>query len=76
MTFEGREHSGIDVTILPPSIEPMLIYCCFRIQDARNIARVVMALAERGLPLRPNLDISATRHFEWMGSRGTIIGSH
>lgn len=46
------------------------------IDDSRNIARILIALAARGAILRPNLDISTNRRFSWMGANGKIVGDY
>lgn len=69
--FEGREHSGIDVSMCR-----WMGHIFKRIQDARNIARIVIELAARGVDLKENLDISSTRRYSWMGPNGTITNIH
>lgn len=68
--FQGRQHSGIDVRIqalltsMPHS---------FHMQDTRNIARIVIELARRGVRLQPNTAIRPDRRWYWMGRYGEII---
>ncbi|KAG8823232.1 hypothetical protein FRC17_009385 [Serendipita sp. 399] len=42
------------------------------LDDSRNIARILVELASRGITLEPNLDVSPTRTFPWMGPNGTV----
>jgi len=43
------------------------------IDDARNIARVVVELARRGVRLVPNTEIQPGRRWPWMGRSGQIL---
>lgn len=43
------------------------------IDDTRNIARIVIELARRGVALRPNLGINVHRRWPWMGKNGKVI---
>ena len=42
-------------------------------QDTRNIARVVVELAKRGIRLEPNTAIYPGRRWQWMGKPGQIL---
>ncbi|PVG02814.1 hypothetical protein CPB86DRAFT_750730 [Serendipita vermifera] len=47
------------------------------IDDTRNVSRVLMELAGRGVRLRPNLDITASRrHYSWMGPGGEVTKNY
>ncbi|KIP04762.1 hypothetical protein PHLGIDRAFT_75411 [Phlebiopsis gigantea 11061_1 CR5-6] len=41
--------------------------------DTRNVARIVVELARRGMPLRPNTSINPHRRWPWMGRNGKIL---
>ncbi|KAF7791248.1 hypothetical protein EIP86_002262 [Pleurotus ostreatoroseus] len=41
--------------------------------DTRNVARIVVELARRGMPLRPNTSINPNRRWPWMGRNGKIL---
>jgi 3'-5' exoribonuclease 1 len=70
-SFEGRQHSGIDVR---SAISSILSYALTLLtQDARNIARIVAELARRGVCLEPNCIIDPRRRWHWMGKRGEIL---
>ncbi|KAL5529068.1 hypothetical protein ACEPAG_5042 [Sanghuangporus baumii] len=43
------------------------------IDDTRNIARVVVELAKRGIRLEPNTPIYPGRRWQWMGKPGQIL---
>ncbi|KAI0928325.1 hypothetical protein AcV5_005929 [Taiwanofungus camphoratus] len=43
------------------------------IDDARNITRILVELAKRGLKLEPNTAINPNRRWPWMGKRGKIL---
>jgi 3'-5' exoribonuclease 1 len=70
--FEGRQHSGIDVSFfLSPemgTISQLLLP-----QDSRNIARIIIELARRGVRLVPNTPIRLERRWPWMGRSGQIL---
>ena len=42
-------------------------------QDTRNVARIVIELARRGMPLRANTGINPHRRWPWMGKNGKIL---
>ncbi|KAG6376087.1 hypothetical protein JVT61DRAFT_2058 [Boletus reticuloceps] len=42
-------------------------------QDARNIARIVIELARRGIRLEPNTRINPKRRWQWMGRPGEVL---
>ncbi|KAF8162991.1 ribonuclease H-like domain-containing protein [Crassisporium funariophilum] len=60
--FEGRQHSGIDVSGYLPSS-----------RDSRNIAKIVTELARQGVSLFPNTAIQPNRRWRWMGKHGQIL---
>lgn len=75
--FEGRQHCGRDVRIVL-SIRIGISCCCPladvpHSQDTRNVARIVVELARRGMPLRPNTSINPYRRWPWMGRNGKIL---
>lgn len=41
------------------------------IDDARNVSRIVVELARRGMRLRPNTPINPNRRWPWMGRSGS-----
>ncbi|KAF8136290.1 ribonuclease H-like domain-containing protein [Boletus edulis] len=43
------------------------------IDDARNIARIVIELARRGIRLEPNTPINPKRRWQWMGRPGEVL---
>lgn len=43
------------------------------IDDTRNIARIVVELARRGVRLRPNTPINPNRRWPWMGRYGKVL---
>ncbi|KAI0797790.1 ribonuclease H-like domain-containing protein [Abortiporus biennis] len=43
------------------------------IDDTRNVARIVIELARRGMRLRPNTPINPNRRWPWMGKYGKIL---
>jgi hypothetical protein len=45
----------------------------FHHQDSRNIARVIIELARRGVRLMPNTQIRPGRRWPWMGKSGQIL---
>ena len=75
--FQGRQHCGIDVRasaaiphlteILNHPIPPPFL------QDSRNIARIIIELARRGVRLVPNTPIQPGRRWPWMGRSGQIL---
>ncbi|TCD66457.1 hypothetical protein EIP91_001337 [Steccherinum ochraceum] len=42
-------------------------------QDTRNVARIVIELARRGVRLRPNTPINPNRRWPWMGRYGKVL---
>ncbi|KAK7465482.1 hypothetical protein VKT23_005460 [Stygiomarasmius scandens] len=42
------------------------------IDDTRNISRVVIELARRGVKLQPNLTVTHRKRFGWMGKAGQV----
>ncbi|KAJ7582936.1 ribonuclease H-like domain-containing protein [Mycena floridula] len=44
------------------------------IDDTRNIARVLSALAHKGVRLEPNTKVNIHRRWPWMGNDGEILG--
>ena len=80
--FEGRQHSGIDVSRSSrptlralPAVAPAdrtAVLCSTR-QDTRNISRLVVELARRGWKLEPNTPINPNRRWPWMGKRGKVL---
>lgn len=42
-------------------------------QDARNIARIIIELARRGVRLVPNTPIWPDRRWPWMGKSGQVL---
>jgi hypothetical protein len=42
-------------------------------QDARNISRILAALAKKGERLVPNMTINPRRRWPWMGKKGKIL---
>lgn len=73
--FEGRQHSGIDVSFRPLCYFELnhVAILNFYLQDARNITRILVELAKRGLKLEPNTAINPNRRWPWMGKRGKIL---
>ncbi|KAJ2917626.1 hypothetical protein MD484_g2804, partial [Candolleomyces efflorescens] len=73
--FQGREHSGIDVSAADYEhiLNSQLILFFVPIQDARNLARIVTELARRGIPLTPNTLVKPNRRWSWMGKRGQVL---
>lgn len=74
--FEGRQHSGIDVSIpLPCSLfsgdRSNSATCCS--QDSRNIAKIITELALRNVCLLPNTPIRPGRRWPWMGKPGRVL---
>jgi len=43
------------------------------IDDTRNISRIVIELARRGVRLRPNTPINPNRRWPWMGRYGKVL---
>jgi len=43
------------------------------IDDSRNIARIIIELARRGVCLVPNTPIQPARRWPWMGRSGQIL---
>ncbi|KIJ69481.1 hypothetical protein HYDPIDRAFT_80257 [Hydnomerulius pinastri MD-312] len=43
------------------------------IDDTRNIARVAIELARRGIRLEPNTSINPNRRWQWMGRPGEVL---
>ncbi|CAL1704142.1 unnamed protein product [Somion occarium] len=43
------------------------------IDDTRNVARIIVELARRGMRLRPNTPINPNRRWPWMGRYGKIL---
>ncbi|KAJ7285628.1 ribonuclease H-like domain-containing protein [Mycena rebaudengoi] len=43
------------------------------IDDTRNLARIVSALASQGVRLQPNTSINSRRRWRWMGKPGQIL---
>ncbi|KAI9566496.1 ribonuclease H-like domain-containing protein [Boletus coccyginus] len=43
------------------------------IDDTRNIARIVIELARRGIRLEPNTPINPNRRWQWMGRPGEVL---
>jgi 3'-5' exoribonuclease 1 len=43
------------------------------IQDTRNVARIVIELARRGVRLQANTFIRPGRRWNWMGKSGQIL---
>lgn len=74
-SFQGRQHSGIDVRNTTFNVlKYALIFILFLFpQDARNIARIVAELARRGVRLQPNCIIDPRRRWHWMGKQGEIL---
>lgn len=66
--FEGRQHSGIDVSRSLGHTDT---------QDAANIARIVAALADLNVQLEANYTLPALSSkraaFDWMGDNGEVI---
>lgn len=46
------------------------------IDDTRNIARIVIELARRGVQLVPNTAINPNRRWPWMGKHGKILDGY
>ncbi|PCH38334.1 hypothetical protein WOLCODRAFT_65071 [Wolfiporia cocos MD-104 SS10] len=46
------------------------------IDDTRNIARILIELARRGVRLMPNTSINPKRRWPWMGKRGKILDGY
>lgn len=44
--------------------------------DTRNVARIVVELARRGMPLKPNTPINPNRRWHWMGKSGKVLEDH
>lgn len=74
--FQGRQHCGIDVctpaavphvTEIPNHPFPPFL------QDSRNIARIIIELARRGVGLVPNTPIKPGRRWPWMGRSGQVL---
>ena len=76
--FEGRQHSGIDVsTRLSGTFggdRNNSANCCS--QDTRNIAKIVIELARRDVRLLPNTRIHLGRRWPWMGKSGHVLEDH
>ncbi|KIJ17351.1 hypothetical protein PAXINDRAFT_168043 [Paxillus involutus ATCC 200175] len=43
------------------------------IDDTRNIARIMIELARRGIRLEPNTSINPNRRWQWMGRPGEVL---
>ncbi|KAG9318416.1 ribonuclease H-like domain-containing protein [Chiua virens] len=43
------------------------------IDDTRNIARIVIELARRGIRLEPNTPINPNKRWQWMGKPGEVL---
>ncbi|KAH7889768.1 ribonuclease H-like domain-containing protein [Phlebopus sp. FC_14] len=43
------------------------------IDDTRNVARIVIELARRGVRLEPNTPINPNRRWQWMGGPGEVL---
>ncbi|PPQ89115.1 hypothetical protein CVT25_006487 [Psilocybe cyanescens] len=73
--FEGRQHSGIDVSMKSSHL-PIPIFCLrgdITDSDTRNIAKIVTELARRGVRLLPNTAIYPGRRWRWMGKNGQVL---
>ena len=70
--FEGRQHCGLDVSSTPRQ-PPIWLRFVFLFQDSRNIARIVVELARRGVRLVPNTPIQPGRRWPWMGKSGEVL---
>ncbi|KAG6335879.1 hypothetical protein ID866_3216 [Astraeus odoratus] len=46
------------------------------LDDTRNIARIVIELARRGIRLEPNTSINPNRRWQWMGRQGEVLECH
>ncbi|KAI0262917.1 ribonuclease H-like domain-containing protein [Gloeopeniophorella convolvens] len=46
------------------------------IDDSRNIARIIVELARRGIRLQPNTPIKPGRRWPWMGKSGQVLEVH
>lgn len=71
--FEGRQHSGIDVSGVFRFLPKASSYACEITQDSRNIAKIVAELAQRGVSLYPNTAIHPNRRWHWMGKSGQVL---
>ena len=74
-SFEGRQHCGMDVRIAY-SLAQFGLSHLITWQDTRNVARIVVELARRGMPLRANTSINPYRRWPWMGKNGKILEQH
>ncbi|KAF9228000.1 hypothetical protein BS17DRAFT_774617 [Gyrodon lividus] len=43
------------------------------IDDTRNVARIIIELARRGIRLEPNTPINPNRRWQWMGRPGEVL---
>lgn len=46
------------------------------IDDTRNITRIIIELARRGVKLKPNTAINPKRRWPWMGKRGKVLDGY
>jgi 3'-5' exoribonuclease 1 len=70
--FEGRQHCGLDVWV-PIIVAPFFVEFSNCPQDSRNVARIIIELARRGVRLVPNTPIQPGRRWPWMGKPGQIL---
>jgi len=78
-TARSKRHSKIRYTMSIPRQLSFLEISPFQgrqhsgIDDTRNIARIVIELARRGVRLAPNLNVQVTRRWPWMGKSGRVL---
>lgn len=69
--FEGRQHSGIDVSEEASGVGHLLTR-----QDATNISRILRAIADRGVLIESNAMLppaSNSKRWAWMGQPGEVL---
>lgn len=82
--FEGRRHSGLDVSGLKLALGQQINLLLrerdygplIRIQDAGNVARILIALAEKNVLVEPNGRLhhhKNARKWPWMGEPGVVV---
>jgi hypothetical protein len=75
--FISRRLKGVNIVALTLAAMPFtfLVISDYHSlpQDARNISRILAALAKRGERLVPNMTINPRRRWPWMGKKGKIL---
>ncbi len=64
------------VRVLPFKYEMGMLNLSTNEQDARNIARILIELAKRGVRLQINTTINPNKRWPWMGRRGKILDNY